>query len=200
MQPSLSICFGAFVSACLSSHVMAQQYFNVHLNILGYSPDTQHIYVQESPVHSNSTIEVYAYDLKKIRYDFAKAEATTAESKTPIEFEQRLNALKAKLKPLAEVDLKSLKLEIVQQDKTFREYSEIPFNFSYATQFIISNPQFQTHIQHLHHYSADIQLTHAYALPKNKGILATFKSLTYPYGAGLYREESVILLPKEPNK
>lgn len=196
MQPFLSSCFGIVIGTCISSSVLAQQYFNVHLDVLGYLPDTQHVYVQESPVHSKSTTQVYGYDLKNTRYDFAKAELTTANTHNQMEFEQRLDALKAKLKPLAQVEIKDLKIDIIQQDKIFREQAEIPFNFAYATQFIISNAQFQTHLQYLHHYSADIELTNAYLLPKNKGILATFKSLTYPYETGLYREESVILLPK----
>lgn len=187
------------ISSCIASSTFAQQYNHVHLDVLGYSKFHQHVYIQESPIHSNSKMRVYAYDLKKVRYDFPKHEETTAQAQNAIEFEQRLNTLKKDLHALKEIDINSLKIYILQQDKNERVQSEIPFNFSYSTQFIISNAQFQTHVQNLYHLSPDIQLTHAYILPEHKGILATFKSLAYAEGSGLYREESVILLPKQVN-
>lgn len=195
MQAFLSVCSGLVISTCMLSIAWAQQYYNVDLNVLGYSPTAQQVYVQESPIHSHAIARVYAYDLKKSRYDLAKYESTTAKAENATEFEQHVQALKQDLQALQPVDLNSLNIDILQQDQIPREHNETVFPFSYSTQFVISNKEFATQPQNLYHLSTDIQLTHAYLLPQNKGILATFKSIIYADGSGLYREESVILLP-----
>ena len=177
---------------CIAPITFAQQYYNVHLEVLGYSKKSKRFYVLRSPVHSQSTASLYYYDLKRAEYYFTKSDNSIAQADDPAVFEQQLIALKKELEPLIPVDTKKIKLNILQQDETKRE-SDFPT--LYSTQFVLNTEKFQTQPQYLVHYTPDIRLQQAYVLPKRKGILATFSSLTYPFDEGFQREESVILLP-----
>ena len=199
----MSSYFTVFVTLstlCLSSIASAQQYYTVHLDVLGYSKKQQRVYILESPIHSQSKQKVYYYDLKKPEYDFAHYENSTMQAQTPTEFEQRLHDLKKDLQPLIPIDQKYLNLHVLQQNTTYRADHLKPFSISYSTQFKITADQFQSHPQNLVHYSPDIQLKQAYVLPKQKGILVTFNALAYPFDEGFHREKSVILLPYAKNK
>ena len=182
---------------CLShsSIASAQQYYNVDLDILGYSPKTKNVYVFESKVHSNSEQHIYAHNLKDKELKQPLGTAKYLEIHDAKHFSQTQMTLKKELKKLQPLDFNTLKIDVLAQTSSQHD-NTAQFSTIYTTQFMISTEKFQTTPQNLIHYSTDIKLKQAYLLPDNKGIIATFSSLAYPFDSGFYREESVLLIPK----
>ena len=109
-------------------------------------------------------------------------------------FNQALVKIHTQLKPLKALDVRDFKLNLLEQNASTSQDS-IPLSSVYSSVFTVQNTQNQSKAMNLTSYSPNIRLKQAFELPKNKGALITFESLSLPFDEGYTREEAVILFP-----
>lgn len=176
-----------------SSLAFAKSYSNISLEVLGYDSDKKAVLILENSA-SYDIPRVYRYSLSEKRYDLLKYDENFTGITDQQTFQQKLSSIKTQLKPLKKIALQDFNVNLLEQRPSDTESSD-SFKTIYASIFTISSPQYQSLQQNLTSYSPEIKLKQAFELPKNKGALITFESLSLPFDEGYNREEAVVLFP-----
>jgi hypothetical protein len=177
----------------LSSGALANDYNNISLQVLGYDSKTNSIYVVENST-SYSVPKVYRYSLNEKKYNLAKYDERFTAITDQATFNQTLAKIETQLKPLKTLDVSDFKLNLLEQNASASQDSA-PLSSVYSSIFTVLDSQSQSKAMNLTSYSPDIKLKQAFELPKSKGALITFESLSLPFDEGYTREEAVILFP-----
>ena len=176
-----------------SALAFAKSDSNISLEVLGYDSDKKAVLILENSA-SYDIPRVYRYSLSEKRYDLLKYDENFTGITDQQSFQQKLSNIKTQLKPLKKIALQDFKVNLLEQRPSDTESSD-SFKTIYASIFTISSPQYQSLQQNLTSYSPEIKLKQAFELPKNKGVLITFESLSLPFDEGYSREEAVVLFP-----
>ncbi|MFW1982440.1 hypothetical protein ACG94M_03805 [Acinetobacter guillouiae] len=176
-----------------SALAFAKSYSNISLEVLGYDSDKKAVLILENSA-SYDIPRVYRYSLSEKRYDLLKYDENFTGITDQQSFQQKLSSIKTQLKPLKKIVLQDFNVNLLEQRPSDTQ-SSTPFKTIYSSIFTISNPQYQSLQQNLTSYSPEIKLKQAFKLPKNKGALITFESLSLPFDEGYSREEAVVLFP-----
>lgn len=176
-----------------SSLAFAKSYSNISLEVLGYDSDKKAVLILENST-SYDIPRVYRYSLSEKRYDLLKYDENFTGITDQQTFQQKLSSIKTQLKPLKKIVLQDFKVNLLEQ-RLSDSQSSASFKTIYGSIFTVSNPQYQSVQQNLTSYSPEIKLKQAFELPKHKGALITFESLSLPFDEGYSREEAVVLFP-----
>ena len=176
-----------------SALAFAKSDSNISLEVLGYDSDKKVVLILENSA-SYDIPKVYRYSLSEKRYDLLKYDENFTGITDQQSFQQKLSSIKTQLKPLKKIALQDFNVNLLEQRPSDTESSD-SFKTIYASIFTISSPQYQSLQQNLTSYSPEIKLKQAFELPKNKGALITFESLSLPFDEGYSREEAVVLFP-----
>lgn len=176
-----------------SALAFAKSYSNISLEVLGYDSDKKAFLILENSA-SYDIPRVYRYSLSEKRYDLLKYDENFTGITDQQSFQQKLSSIKTQLKPLKKIVLQDFNVNLLEQRPSDTESSD-SFKTIYGSIFTISSPQYQSLQQNLTSYSPEIKLKQAFELPKNKGVLITFESLSLPFDEGYSREEAVVLFP-----
>ncbi|WP_333667964.1 hypothetical protein [Acinetobacter guillouiae] len=176
-----------------SALAFAKSYSNISLEVLGYDSDKKAFLILENSA-SYDIPRVYRYSLSEKRYDLLKYDENFTGITDQQTFQQKLSSIKTQLKPLKKIVLQDFNVNLLEQRPSDTQSSD-SFKTIYGSIFIISSPQYQSLQQKLTSYSPEIKLKQAFELPKNKGVLITFESLSLPFDEGYSREEAVVLFP-----
>lgn len=176
-----------------SALAFAKSYSNISLEVLGYDSDKKAVLILENSA-SYDIPKVYRYSLSEKRYDLLKYDENFTGITDQQTFQQKLSSIKTQLKPLKKIALQDFNVNLLEQRPSDTESSD-SFKTIYGSIFTISSPQYQSLQQNLTSYSPEIKLKQAFELPKNKGALITFESLSLPFDEGYSREEAVVLFP-----
>ncbi|MDO6642486.1 hypothetical protein [Acinetobacter guillouiae] len=176
-----------------SALAFAKSYSNISLEVLGYDSDKKAVLILENSA-SYDIPRVYRYSLSEKRYDLLKYDENFTGITDQQSFQQKLSSIKAQLKPLKKIALQDFNINLLEQRPSDTQSSD-SFKTIYGSIFTISSPQYQSIQQNLTSYSPEIKLKQAFELPKNKGALITFESLSLPFDEGYSREEAVVLFP-----
>lgn len=176
-----------------SALAFAKSYSNISLEVLGYDSDKKAFLILENSA-SYDIPRVYRYSLSEKRYDLLKYDENFTGITDQQTFQQKLSSIKTQLKPLKKIVLQDFNVNLLEQRPSDTESSD-SFKTIYGSIFTISSPQYQSLQQNLTSYSPEIKLKQAFELPKNKGVLITFESLSLPFDEGYSREEAVVLFP-----
>ena len=176
-----------------SALAFAKSYSNISLEVLGYDSDKKAVLILENSA-SYDIPRVYRYSLSEKRYDLLKYDENFTGITDQQSFQQKLSSIKTQLKPLKKIVLQDFNVNLLEQRPSDTESSD-SFKTIYGSIFTISSPQYQSLQQNLTSYSPEIKLKQAFELPKNKGVLITFESLSLPFDEGYSREEAVVLFP-----
>ena len=176
-----------------SALAFAKSYSNISLEVLGYDSDKKAVLILENSA-SYDIPRVYRYSLSEKRYDLLKYDENFTGITDQQTFQQKLSSIKTQLKPLKKIVLQDFNVNLLEQRPSDTESSD-SFKTIYGSIFTISSPQYQSLQQNLTSYSPEIKLKQAFELPKNKGALITFESLSLPFDEGYSREETVVLFP-----
>jgi len=176
-----------------SALAFAKSDSNISLEVLGYDSDKKAVLILENSA-SYDIPRVYRYSLSEKRYDLLKYDENFTGITDQQTFQQKLSSIKNQLKPLKKIALQDFNVNLLEQRPSDTESSD-SFKTIYASIFTISSPQYQSLQQNLTSYSPEIKLKQAFELPKNKGALITFESLSLPFDEGYSREEAVVLFP-----
>ncbi|MCT9978635.1 hypothetical protein M2R48_09875 [Acinetobacter sp. I-MWF] len=176
-----------------SALAFAKSYSNISLEVLGYDSDKKAVLILENSA-SYDIPRVYRYSLSEKRYDLLKYDENFTGITDQQTFQQKLSSIKTQLKPLKKIVLQDFNVNLLEQRPSDTESSD-SFKTIYASIFTISSPQYQSLQQNLTSYSPEIKLKQAFELPKNKGVLITFESLSLPFDEGYSREEAIVLFP-----
>ena len=176
-----------------SALAFAKSYSNISLEVLGYDSDKKAVLILENSA-SYDIPKVYRYSLSEKRYDLLKYDENFTGITDQQSFQQKLSSIKTQLKPLKKIALQDFNVNLLEQRPSDTESSD-SFKTIYGSIFTISSPQYQSLQQNLTSYSPEIKLKQAFELPKNKGALITFESLSLPFDEGYRREEAVVLFP-----
>lgn len=176
-----------------SALAFAKSYSNISLEVLGYDSDKKAVLILENSA-SYDIPKVYRYSLSEKRYDLLKYDENFTGITDQQSFQQKLSSMKTQLKPLKKIALQDFNVNLLEQRPSDTESSD-SFKTIYGSIFTISSPQYQSLQQNLTSYSPEIKLKQAFELPKNKGALITFESLSLPFDEGYSREEAVVLFP-----
>ncbi|MCS4296632.1 MULTISPECIES: hypothetical protein [Acinetobacter] len=176
-----------------SALAFAKSYSNISLEVLGYDSDKKAVLILENSA-SYDIPRVYRYSLSEKRYDLLKYDENFTGITDQQTFQQKLSSIKTQLKPLKKIVLQDFNVNLLEQRPSDTESSD-SFKTIYGSIFTISSPQYQSLQQNLTSYSPEIKLKQAFELPKNKGVLITFESLSLPFDEGYSREEAVVLFP-----
>ncbi|WP_327858596.1 hypothetical protein [Acinetobacter guillouiae] len=176
-----------------SALAFAKSYSNISLEVLGYDSDKKAFLILENSA-SYDIPRVYRYSLSEKRYDLLKYDENFTGITDQQTFQQKLSSIKTQLKPLKKIVLQDFNVNLLEQRPSDTQSSD-SFKTIYGSIFIISSPQYQSLQQNLTSYSPEIKLKQAFELPKNKGVLITFESLSLPFDEGYSREEAVVLFP-----
>ncbi len=176
-----------------SALAFAKSYSNISLEVLGYDSDKKAVLILENSA-SYDIPKVYRYSLSEKRYDLLKYDENFTGITDQQSFQQKLSSIKTQLKPLKKIALQDFNVNLLEQRPSDTESSD-SFKTIYGSIFTISSPQYQSLQQNLTSYSPEIKLKQAFELPKNKGALITFESLSLPFDEGYSREEAVVLFP-----
>jgi len=176
-----------------SALAFAKSYSNISLEVLGYDSDKKAVLILENSA-SYDIPRVYRYSLSEKRYDLLKYDENFTGITDQQSFQQKLSSIKTQLKPLKKIALQDFNVNLLEQRPSDTESSD-SFKTIYGSIFTISSPQYQSLQQNLTSYSPEIKLKQAFELPKNKGALITFESLSLPFDEGYSREEAVVLFP-----
>lgn len=176
-----------------SALAFAKSDSNISLEVLGYDSDKKAVLILENSA-SYDIPKVYRYSLSEKRYDLLKYDENFTGITDQQSFQQKLSSIKTQLKPLKKIALQDFNVNLLEQRPSDTESSD-SFKTIYGSIFTISSPQYQSLQQNLTSYSPEIKLKQAFELPKNKGALITFESLSLPFDEGYNREEAVVLFP-----
>lgn len=176
-----------------SALAFAKSDSNISLEVLGYDSDKKAVLILENSA-SYDIPKVYRYSLSEKRYDLLKYDENFTGITDQQSFQQKLSSIKNQLKPLKKIALQDFNVNLLEQRPSNTESSD-SFKTIYGSIFTISSPQYQSLQQNLTSYSPEIKLKQAFELPKNKGALITFESLSLPFDEGYSREEAVVLFP-----
>lgn len=176
-----------------SALAFAKSYSNISLEVLGYDSDKKAVLILENSA-SYDIPRVYRYSLSEKRYDLLKYDENFTGITDQQTFQQKLSSIKTQLKPLKKSVLQDFNVNLLEQRPSDTQSSD-SFKTIYGSIFTISSPQYQSLQQNLTSYSPEIKLKQAFELPKNKGVLITFESLSLPFDEGYSREEAVVLFP-----
>ena len=176
-----------------SALAFAKSDSNISLEVLGYDSDNKAVLILENSA-SYDIPKVYRYSLSEKRYDLLKYDENFTGITDQQSFQQKLSSIKTQLKPLKKIALQDFNVNLLEQRPSDTESSD-SFKTIYGSIFTISSPQYQSLQQNLTSYSPEIKLKQAFELPKNKGALITFESLSLPFDEGYSREEAVVLFP-----
>ncbi|WP_151803059.1 hypothetical protein [Acinetobacter guillouiae] len=176
-----------------SALAFAKSDSNISLEVLGYDSDKKAVLILENSA-SYDIPKVYRYSLSEKRYDLLKYDENFTGITDQQSFQQKLSSIKTQLKPLKKIALQDFNVNLLEQRLSDTESSD-SFKTIYGSIFTISSPQYQSLQQNLTSYSPEIKLKQAFELPKNKGALITFESLSLPFDEGYSREEAVVLFP-----
>lgn len=176
-----------------SALAFAKSYSNISLEVLGYDSDKKAVLILENSA-SYDIPRVYRYSLSEKRYDLLKYDENFTGITDQQTFQQKLSSIKTQLKPLKKIVLQDFNVNLLEQRPSDTQSSD-SFKTIYGSIFTISSPQYQNLQQNLTSYSPEIKLKQAFELPKNKGVLITFESLSLPFDEGYSREEAVVLFP-----
>jgi len=176
-----------------SALAFAKSDSNISLEVLGYDSDKKAVLILENSA-SYDIPRVYRYSLSEKRYDLLKYDENFTGITDQQSFQQKLSSIKTQLKPLKKIALQDFNVNLLEQRPSDTESSD-SFKTIYGSIFTISSPQYQSLQQNLTSYSPEIKLKQAFELPKNKGVLITFESLSLPFDEGYSREEAVVLFP-----
>lgn len=176
-----------------SALAFAKSDSNISLEVLGYDSDKKAVLILENSA-SYDIPKVYRYSLSEKRYDLLKYDENFTGITDQQSFQQKLSSIKTQLKPLKKIALQDFNVNLLEQRPSDTESSD-SFKTIYGSIFTISSPQYQSIQQNLTSYSPEIKLKQAFELPKNKGALITFESLSLPFDEGYNREEAVVLFP-----
>lgn len=176
-----------------SALAFAKSYSNISLEVLGYDSDKKAFLILENSA-SYDIPRVYRYSLSEKRYDLLKYDENFTGITDQQSFQQKLSSIKTQLKPLKKIVLQNFNVNLLEQRPSDTQSSD-SFKTIYGSIFTISSPQYQSLQQNLTSYSPEIKLKQAFELPKNKGVLITFESLSLPFDEGYSREEAVVLFP-----
>lgn len=176
-----------------SALAFAKSDSNISLEVLGYDSDKKAVLILENSA-SYDIPKVYRYSLSEKRYDLLKYDENFTGITDQQSFQQKLSSIKTQLKPLKKIALQDFNVNLLEQRPSDTESSD-SFKTIYGSIFTISSPQYQSLQQNLTSYSPEIKLKQAFELPKNKGVLITFESLSLPFDEGYSREEAVVLFP-----
>ncbi|MFW1641910.1 hypothetical protein [Acinetobacter guillouiae] len=176
-----------------SALAFAKSYSNISLEVLGYDSDKKAFLILENSA-SYDIPRVYRYSLSEKRYDLLKYDENFTGITDQQTFQQKLSSIKTQLKPLKKIVLQDFNVNLLEQRPSDTQSSD-SFKTIYGSIFTISSPQYQSLQQNLTSYSPEIKLKQAFELPKNKGVLITFESLSLPFDEGYSREEAVVLFP-----
>ncbi len=176
-----------------SSAALANDYSNITVQVLGYDSKTNNLLVAENST-SYSVPKVYRYSLNEKHYDLPKYDERFTAIKDQAIFNQTLAKIQTQLKPLKTLGVDDFKLNLLEQNASASQDSA-PLSSVYSSVFTVQNTQNQSKAMNLTSYSPNIKLKQAFELPKNKGALITFESLSLPFDEGYTREEAVILFP-----
>ena len=176
-----------------SALAFAKSYSNISLEVLGYDSDKKAVLILENSA-SYDIPRVYRYSLSEKRYDLLKYDENFTGITDQQSFQQKLSSIKTQLKPLKKIALQDFNVNLLEQRPSDTESSD-SFKTIYGSIFTIFSPQYQSLQQNLTSYSPEIKLKQAFELPKNKGALITFESLSLPFDEGYSREEAVVLFP-----
>lgn len=176
-----------------SALAFAKSYSNISLEVLGYDSDKKAVLILENSA-SYDIPRVYRYSLSEKRYDLLKYDENFTGITDQQSFQQKLSSIKTQLKPLKKIVLQDFNVNLLEQRPSDTESSD-SFKTIYGSIFTISSPQYQSLQQNLTSYSPEIKLKQAFELPKNKGVLITFESLSLPFDEGYSREEAIVLFP-----
>lgn len=176
-----------------SALAFAKSYSNISLEVLGYDSDKKAVLILENSA-SYDIPKVYRYSLSEKRYDLLKYDENFTGITDQQSFQQKLSSIKTQLKPLKKIVLQDFNVNLLEQRPSDTQSSD-SFKTIYGSIFTISSPQYQSLQQNLTSYSPEIKLKQAFELPKNKGVLITFESLSLPFDEGYSREEAVVLFP-----
>lgn len=176
-----------------SALAFAKSYSNISLEVLGYDSDKKAFLILENSA-SYDIPRVYRYSLSEKRYDLLKYDENFTGITDQQTFQQKLSSIKTQLKPLKKIVLQDFNVNLLEQRPSDSQSSD-SFKTIYGSIFTISSPQYQSLQQNLTSYSPEIKLKQAFELPKNKGVLITFESLSLPFDEGYSREEAVVLFP-----
>lgn len=176
-----------------SALAFAKSDSNISLEVLGYDSDKKAVLILENSA-SYDIPKVYRYSLSEKRYDLLKYDENFTGITDQQSFQQKLSSIKTQLKPLKKIALQDFNVNLLEQRPSDTESSD-SFKTIYGSIFTISSPQYQSLQQNLTSYSPEIKLKQAFELPKNKGALITFESLSLPFDEGYSREEAVVLFP-----
>ncbi|MCU4491202.1 hypothetical protein KTI63_01825 [Acinetobacter guillouiae] len=176
-----------------SALAFAKSYSNISLEVLGYDSDKKAVLILENSA-SYDIPRVYRYSLSEKRYDLLKYDENFTGITDQQTFQQKLSSIKTQLKPLKKIVLQDFNVNLLEQRPSDTQSSD-SFKTIYGSIFTISSPQYQSLQQNLTSYSPEIKLKQAFELPKNKGVLITFESLSLPFDEGYSREEAVVLFP-----
>jgi hypothetical protein len=176
-----------------SALAFAKSYSNISLEVLGYDSDKKAVLILENSA-SYDIPRVYRYSLSEKRYDLLKYDENFTGITDQQSFQQKLSSIKTQLKPLKKIALQDFNVNLLEQRPSDTQSSD-SFKTIYGSIFTISSPQYQSLQQNLTSYSPEIKLKQAFELPKNKGALITFESLSLPFDEGYSREEAVVLFP-----
>jgi hypothetical protein len=176
-----------------SALAFAKSDSNISLEVLGYDSDKKAVLILENSA-SYDIPKVYRYSLSEKRYDLLKYDENFTGITDQQSFQQKLSSIKTQLKPLKKIALQDFNVNLLEQRPSDTESSD-SFKTIYGSIFTISSPQYQSLQQNLTSYSPEIKLKQAFELPKNKGALITFESLSLPFDEGYNREGAVVLFP-----
>ena len=176
-----------------SALAFAKSDSNISLEVLGYDSDKKVVLILENSA-SYDIPKVYRYSLSEKRYDLLKYDENFTGITDQQSFQQKLSSIKTQLKPLKKIALQDFNVNLLEQRLSDTESSD-SFKTIYGSIFTISSLQYQSLQQNLTSYSPEIKLKQAFELPKNKGALITFESLSLPFDEGYSREEAVVLFP-----
>lgn len=176
-----------------SALAFAKSDSNISLEVLGYDSDKKAVLILENSA-SYDIPRVYRYSLSEKRYDLLKYDENFTGITDQQSFQQKLSSIKTQLKPLKKIVLQDFNVNLLEQRPSDTESSD-SFKTIYGSIFTISSPQYQSLQQNLTSYSPEIKLKQAFELPKHKGALITFESLSLPFDEGYSREEAVVLFP-----
>lgn len=174
-----------------SALAFAKSDSNISLEVLGYDSDKKAVLILENSA-SYDIPKVYRYSLSEKRYDLLKYDENFTGITDQQSFQQKLSSIKTQLKPLKKIALQDFNVNLLEQRPSDTQSSD-SFKTIYGSIFTISSPQYQSLQQNLTSYSPEIKLKQAFELPKNKGALITFESLSLPFDEGYSREEAVVL-------
>lgn len=192
-EAKMSKIIASSILLMFSCAAFANDYSNITLQVLGYDSKTKHVFVVENS-KSYSVPKVYYYPLNEKKYDLPKYDERFSAIKDQATFNQALVKIHTQLKPLKALDVRDFKLNLLEQNVSSAQGTE-SLSKVYSSIFTVLNAENQSKAMNLTSYNTDIKLKQAFELPKNKGTLITFESLSLPFDDGYTREEAVILFP-----